>query len=210
MSDRIAARGAFSNAEIAEGLVEAMPDTPRPRTFKEVVAAKDDFAERARIEKGERFDDLTVGNPFPGRSPFSKTAMAPGSGASSISTRMAAATSQCSPALKPRGVHATISTRLNLDGYGPSETKSETSDRSRLAMQPASFSAGDRRALTGCPPTWSPQAEGRLLGPIGPIRELSSHFRLAPDRPPSHVHARRGGSESRRSLRRRKASTWVA
>ena len=40
-----------------------MPDTPRPGTFKEVVAAEDP-AERARIEKGERFDDLTVGNPF--------------------------------------------------------------------------------------------------------------------------------------------------
>ena len=133
-----------------------MPDTPRPGTFKEVVAAEDP-AERARIEKSEHFDDVTEAIRFTGGSPFSKTAMAPGSGASSISTWMAAATSQCSPALKPRGVHATISMRLNLDGYGPAETKGETPDSHSLAdemMIPRGKYIGRR---LGAPPKDEPE-----------------------------------------------------
>jgi hypothetical protein len=38
-----------------------MPD--KPRSFREVVAAQD-LAERARMERGESFEDVTVGNPF--------------------------------------------------------------------------------------------------------------------------------------------------
>jgi hypothetical protein len=38
-----------------------MPD--KPRTFKEVVAAEDP-AERARMENGESFEDVTVSNAF--------------------------------------------------------------------------------------------------------------------------------------------------
>ena len=37
--------------------------------------------------------------------------------------RTAAATSRCSPALRLRGGHATISRRSDLDGYGPFEPK---------------------------------------------------------------------------------------
>jgi hypothetical protein len=38
-----------------------MPD--KPRSFREVVAPQDP-AERARMERGESFEDVTVGNPF--------------------------------------------------------------------------------------------------------------------------------------------------
>jgi hypothetical protein len=82
-----------------------MPDTPRPGTFKEVVAAEDP-AERARIEKSEHFDDVTVGNPFHRRVSVLEDRDGTGSGASSISTRMAAATSQCSPARARDYFHA--------------------------------------------------------------------------------------------------------
>ena len=40
-----------------------MPDEPRPRTFKDVVAAEHP-AERARMENGEGFEDVTVSNAF--------------------------------------------------------------------------------------------------------------------------------------------------
>ena len=39
------------------------PDEPRPRTFEEVIAAEDP-AERARMENGESFDDVTVSSAF--------------------------------------------------------------------------------------------------------------------------------------------------
>jgi hypothetical protein len=40
-----------------------MPDEPRPRTFKDVVAAEDP-AERARMENGKGFEDVMVSNAF--------------------------------------------------------------------------------------------------------------------------------------------------
>jgi hypothetical protein len=95
-----------------------MPD--KPRSFKEVVAAQDP-AERARMENGETFNDVMVRSPFHQECASTRTATAPESGAWNTSMTTVAAMSRCLPALKPRGGRATISTRLNLVGYGPFE-----------------------------------------------------------------------------------------
>ena len=111
-----------------------MPDIPRPRTFKEVVAAEDP-AERARIEKSERFDDVTVGNPF--HREVSVLEDRDGTGEWRVeyfdSDGGCYITVFAGP--KAEGVHATISTRLDLDGYGPSETKGETPDSHARSMK---------------------------------------------------------------------------
>src|SRR3954466_5001700 len=84
----------------------------RPRTFKEVVAAQDP-TEMARLERGDRFVDPSV-NAFHGEVSVNEDRFGTGSGVSSTSTMMEAATLRSSPVLQPRGGRATISSHSSL------------------------------------------------------------------------------------------------
>ena len=115
--------------------------SPRPRTFKEVVAAQDP-TEMARLERGDRFVDPSV-NAFHERCRSTKIASARASGVSSISMMTGAATLRSSAVLRPRGGRATISTHSSLVALISNENPSRSS-LSRMSEIPRGVIFGRR------------------------------------------------------------------
>jgi hypothetical protein len=102
----------------------SMPN--KPRSFKEVVAARDP-AERARLANRESFDDVTVANPFHREVSVIEDRDGTGEWRVEYFDDDGACYVTVFAGPKPRSGHGTISMRSRLDGYELSEPSEQAS-----------------------------------------------------------------------------------